>query len=262
MSSMPGPLAGLSIVVTRPQAQSAALAEAIAAAGGVPLVLPLLEISAIADVQPLQQAASSLARYALAVFISPNAVEYSLPTLLAGAVWPKTLRPVAIGQGTVKILATHGISGCVAPQNTFDSESLLTLPELQETAVRDKRIVILRGDGGRELLADTLRARGAKVDCVSCYRRSAPAAGFVPWLQAWQAGELDAVTVSSSEGLRYLLAGLDAEGRDYLQRTPIFVPHARIAESAHAAGLQQVVLTNPADAGILEGLCAYNWSRS
>lgn len=261
MTSMPGPLAGRSIVVTRPQAQSAALAAAIVAAGGTPLVLPLLEISALEDLQPLQQAATSLANYALAVFISPNAVDYSLPTLLAGKSWPQGVIPVAIGQGTVKTLAVHGISGCVVPQNTFDSESLLTLPELQEAAVRGKRIVILRGDGGRELLADTLRARGAEVDCVSCYRRSAPA-GFAPWLQAWQAGKLDAVTVSSSEGLRYLLAGLDVQGLEYLQQTPVFVPHARIAESAHAAGLQQVVLTNPADAGILEGLCAYNWSRS
>jgi uroporphyrinogen-III synthase len=79
---------------------------------------------------------------------------------------------------------------------------------------------------------------------------------------AWDAGQLDALTVSSSEGLRYLLDLLDAAGRARLMATPLFVPHARIADNARALGLQQVILTGPADAGIVAGLCAYNWPQS
>lgn len=258
---MNSPLTGKTIAVTRPRAQADALAAAIAAAGGEALLFPLLEISPAGDLQPLQEAAAHLAAYTLAVFISPNAVEYSLPTLLAPSPWPAGLIPAAVGQGTVKALAAHSVKGCVAPSERFDSEALLELPALQADKVAGRRVAIFRGDGGRELLADTLRERGAKVDCIACYRRSPPAGGSVPLMAAWRAGRLDAITVSSSEGLRYLVAMLDAEGRRHLAATPVFVPHQRILDNARALGLQQVVLTPPADAGIIAGLCAYNWAK-
>ena len=256
-----GPLAGRTVVVTRPQAQAAPLAEAIAAAGGLPLVFPLLEISPAADAQPLAEAVARLDEYAVAVFISPNAVDYALPAILARGAWPGGLLPAAVGQGTVKALLAQGVAGCIAPTERFDSEALLALPELAAERVAGRRIAIFRGDGGRELLADTLRERGARVDCITCYRRSGPSAGVAPLLAAWRAANLDAITVSSSEGLRYLVDLLDAEGRAFLQRTPIFVPHARIAENARALGFSNIVLTEGADAGILAGLLAYNWSR-
>lgn len=256
-----GPLAGRTIVVTRPQAQAAPLAEAIAAAGGVPLVFPLLEISPAADPLPLAEASRHFERYALAVFISPNAVDYALPILLAQRPWPAGLIPAAVGQGTVKALRALGIEGCVAPTERFDSEALLALPELAAERVAGQRIAIFRGDGGRELLADTLRQRGAMVDCITCYRRSGPSAGTAALLDAWRAGKLDALTVSSSEGLRYLVDLLDEEGHAFLKKTPLFVPHARIAENARALGLSNIVLTEAADAGILAGLHAYNWPQ-
>lgn len=258
--SQRGPLAGRTIVVTRPQAQAAPLVAAIAAAGGVPLIFPLLEISPASDRQALLAALARLADYSLAIFISPNAVDYAVPAILACGPWPSGLLPAAVGQGSVKALAAHGVSGCVAPTERFDSEALLALPELASEQVRGKRVAIFRGDGGRELLAETLRQRGAEVDCIACYHRSGPAAGAAPLLAAWRAGQLDALTVSSSEGLRYLVDLLDAEGRAFLQKTPIFVPHARIAENARALGLSNILLTEAADAGILAGLGAYNWS--
>lgn len=255
-----GPLAGRTIVVTRPQAQAAPLADAIAVAGGIPLIFPLLEISPASDPQPLAEAVSRLTDYDLAIFISPNAVDYALPAILAQSRWPAGLLPAAVGQGTVKALAAYGINGCVAPTERFDSETLLSLPELAAEQVRGKRVAIFRGDGGRELLAETLRQRGATVDCITCYRRSGPTNGALPLLKAWRAGQLAALTVSSSEGLRYLVDLLDAEGRAFLQKTPLFVPHARIAENARALGLSNILLTAAADAGILAGLVAYNWS--
>lgn len=254
-----GPLAGRTIVVTRPLAQSGPLAEAITAAGGSPLIFPLLEIAAAEDLRPLAEAARQLEQYAWAVFISPNAVDYALPALLAQAPWPTGLRPAAVGQGTMRALAARGITGCLAPSERFDSEALLALPELAAERVAGARIAIFRGDGGRELLADTLRQRGATVDCITCYRRSAPSTGSQPLLAAWRAGRLDALAVSSSEGLRYLLELLDDEGRDYLRATPLFVPHARIAETARELGLTRIVLSEAADAGITAALVAYNW---
>lgn len=253
------PLTGRTIVVTRPRAQAEPLAEAIEAAGGTPLLFPLLEISPADDPAPLNEAAARLGDYAIAVFISPNAVDYALPTLLARGPWPATLTPAAVGQGTVRALAAQGIGGCIAPTERFDSEALLALPAMAQTQVQGWRIAIFRGDGGRELLADTLRERGATVDCITCYRRSGPSGGVAPLLEAWRTRRLDAVTVSSSEGLRYLVDALDDEGRDFLQTTPVFVPHARIADTARAAGIERIILTDAADAGLVAGLRAYNW---
>ena len=254
-----GPLAGRIIAVTRPRAQAAPLANAIAGAGGTPLLFPLLEILPVADPLALENDVARLPGAALAIFISPNAVDHALPLILAHGPWPVGLVPAAVGQGTVKALAARGVTGCIAPRERFDSEALLALPELAGERVSGKRVVILRGDGGRELLADTLRARGATVECVACYRRAGPTGGVHILMERWRAGRLDALTVSSSEGLRHLLDLLDAEGCSFLARTPVFVPHARIAENARASGLQKIILTDPADAGILAGLLAYNW---
>ena len=262
MASDCAPLAGRTIVVTRPRAQADGLAAAIRAAGGEPFIFPLLDIGPPPDPAPLAEAASRLGDYALAVFISPNAVDYSLPALLANGAWPAGLLPAAVGQGTVRVLAAAGIAGAVAPSERFDSEALLELPALQAERVAGRRVAIFRGDGGRELLADTLRQRGATVDCIPCYSRSAPANGAAPLLSRWNSDGIDAFTVSSSEGLRYLVDMLDADDRARLAETPVFVPHARIAENAAALGLREVIQTGPADAGIIEGLRTYNWPRS
>lgn len=255
-----GPLAGRTIVVTRPRAQAAPLAKMIAAGGGNALLFPLLEIAPAGDTAALTSAAGRLADYSLAVFVSPNAVAHALPLLLADRPWPAHLQPLAVGPGTVRALAEEGVPNCLAPAERFDSEGLLALPELVAERLAGRRVAIFRGDGGRELLADTLRERGAIVDCITCYRRSGPAAGFDQLLDAWRDGRLDAIVVSSSEGLRYLVDGLSAEGRDFLRQTPLFVPHERIAGIARELGLNRVELTEAADSGLIQGLLAYNWS--
>ncbi|MCK6390439.1 MAG: uroporphyrinogen-III synthase [Azonexus sp.] len=246
--------------MTRPRAQAAPLAEAIAAAGGKPLIFPLLEIGPPASQEALNLAVRELTDYQLAVFISPNAVDYALPAILQQGPWPSTMRPAAVGPGTVKALAAYGVQGCVVPAGPFDSEALLALPELASEEVNGQRVAIFRGDGGRELLADTLRARGARVDCIPCYARREPGQGYETLLAAWSAGALDALTISSSEALRYLHDGLDATGLTFLAATPLFVPHARIAASARQLGLTKVIETPPADDGLISGLLAYNWS--
>lgn len=255
-----GPLAGKTIVVTRPRAQATALAAAIEAAGGRALICPLLEISPASDPRPLAEVAERLADYALAIFISPNAVDHSVPTLLARGPWPAGLTPAGIGPGTVQALAAHGIAPCVAPARRFDSEGLLAEAALAAERVAGQRVLIFRGNGGRDLLATTLTARGAHVDGIACYQRDAPPSGPRDLTAAWQAGQLDALTLSSSEALRYLLDRLDDAGRASLARTPVFVPHARIAAVAQAHGLSNIILTEGADSGILAGLNAYNWT--
>ncbi len=256
---MKNPLQGKTILVTRPAAQAGHLAVMIAALGGEALCFPLLEISPIDDMRPVRAAGEALENYEIVIFISPNAVDHALPALLVGrGGWPASVQPAAIGPGTVAALAACGVVGAMAPSTRFDSEALLELPLFQASAIAGRRVLILRGNGGRELLAETLSGRGAQVDCLSCYRRSPPAesALLLSWLRA---DRLDALTVSSSEALRNLWHLLDAADRRRLRRLPIFVPHARIAEQAGQLGLACVVTTAPADDGIVAGLMAFDW---
>lgn len=255
----PRPLAGRCVVVTRPRHQAAELLSGLTAAGAEALLHPLLEIEPASDPAPLAAAVARLGEYQFAAFVSPNAVAYALPAIRQAGGWPAGLQALAVGPSTVRALAEHGVTGTIAPDLRFDSEALLALPALAEARVRGCRVAIFRGDGGRELLADTLRARGAEVDCIPCYRRLPPPDGVAPLLARWRQGRLDAVTISSSEGLRNLVAALDAVGLAYLRATPVFVPHARIAEGARACGLSRVQVTPPGDDGLLAGLCAYNW---
>lgn len=256
-----GALAGRTIAVTRPREQAGALAAAIEAAGGAALLFPLLEIAPVDDLSAVQAVAAHLEDYDFAVFVSPNAVAHALPALLADRGWPAPLQAAAVGPGTARALSEAGIPGCLLPQDRFDSEGLLALPALAAEKVRGRRVVIFRGDGGRELLTEVLQQRGASVERVTCYRRSGPRGGFAPLCAAWEQGRLDAIVVSSSEALHYLVDGLSAEARAKLQETPLFVPHLRIAEIARQRGLTRIELTGPADAGLLRGLTTYGgWS--
>ena len=251
-------LQGKRILVTRPADQAGELAQLIAAQGGQAVLFPLLEVSAADDPAPLQQAIAKLDDYAMAIFISPNAVAFALPKILAVRRWPDGLQAAAIGPGTVRQLAAGGIADVISPADRFDSEALLELPAFSAEAVVGETVLILRGNGGRELIAQTLRQRGAEVDAVTCYRRSPPVDG-TPVVSLLRNRQVDALTISSSEGLRNLLALLDTDAFEHLRRLPLFVPHQRIAQVAAELGLQRVVLSAPADAGIIERLCSYNW---
>jgi uroporphyrinogen-III synthase len=255
------PLAGLRVVVTRPRAQAEALAARIAALGGRPWIFPLLEILPPADPAPLAAAAARLEHFDFAVFVSPNAVQHALPVLCAGRAWPVGVQVVAVGPATVQALAAAGVGPCLAPSGRFDSESLLALPELAPARVAGKKVLILRGNGGRELLGDTLAARGAQVLRIACYQRRGPdAGGRAAFLAGLVEGCFDALLLSSSEALAHLLAGVPEAERPRLLQLPIFVPHARIAQLAGQAGFSRVMCTAPADDGVLAGLCAYNFA--
>ena len=250
-------LVGRRILVTRPAAQATVLAAAITAEGGEALCFPLIDIAPASDPAPLAAFVAARGEYALAVFVSPNAVEHCLPALQAAGGWPPSLVAVGVGPGTAARLADFGVPART-PARRFDSEGMLELPELQPVAVSGRRVAIVRGDGGRELVADTLATYGARVDAVPCYRRLAPrdAAPLVSWLRNRQ---LDAVTLSSSEGLRNLFALLNTETVAQLAQLPCFVPHPRIAETAIGLGLERIILTEAADAGLLRALREFCW---
>jgi uroporphyrinogen-III synthase len=244
----PGPLAGIGVIVTRPQRPAAVLATRIAGLGGRPLIWPAIVILPPADDRQLADVHARLDDYDIAIFVSANAVEHGGR---ARRPWPAHLRVYAPGQGTAEALAQAGIADARMPQTSWDSEGLLELPELAD--VRGKRVVIFRGEGGREFLGNALRARGAIVDHVPCYRRVAPQSGADGLVEAMREGRAHALTLTSAEGLVNLMNAVGLQGRAYLTAIPAFSVHPRIAERAREYGLPAVE-TAGGDAGLLAGL--------
>lgn len=246
-------LTGRGILVTRPAGQAEGLAARIGALGGTPVLFPTLAIAPPADPTAFGHAVVALARYDYALFVSPTSVERAWPEIRRQHDgWPPGVVPVAVGQGTARALAGQGLAGVVVADAGADSESLLALDVFAD--MTGKRVLIVRGAGGRELLADTLRTRGAEVDYAECYRRLPPAADPAPLLARWRAGGIAAVTVTSREVFANLVALLGPAGADLLCATPVFAPHPRIAEAARAWGVAEAVATPPGDDGLVSGL--------
>lgn len=226
------PLAGQGIAVTRPPEQATRLTAAIMSAGGAVISFPLLDIQALPDLSGFHQAITPLSQFDWAIFISSNAVQHGMP-LLQQAGLPPTLQFAAIGPTTAASLRGFGIAQVLTPQDRFDSEALLALEAFQ--AMQGQRVLIVRGVGGREVLADTLKLRGAEVVFGECYRRVNPQSNAQVLAQAYDQGQLHGIVVTSSEALRFLLDL--AQDAAWLRATPVFVNHVRIAEQASAAGL-------------------------
>ncbi len=242
-------------MVTRPPDQARRFAERIEAAGGRALVYPGIEIDDIGDPSALEALCSELDRFDLAIFVSPTAVRKALAFVRARRAWPASLRAAAVGRGTQAELEREGIRGALAPESGADSEALLALPAVSN--VKGRRIVIFRGEGGRELLGETLKARGALVEYAECYRRAPPRQDMAPLLKAWSRGEVHALACSSSAALENVFAALGAQGRERLRETPVFVSHPRIAEAAKRLGAGRVLVAGPGDEEMVEALVAY-----
>lgn len=247
-------LAGKRILVTRPVSQSQALCEAIRIRGGVPECFPLLEIVASEDQAALVELASRLEAFDLAFFVSANAVEHALSVILALRAWPPGLAVATVGKGSERCLRRFGFSSVIAPQQGFDSEAVLALPEFAAANVSGRRVIIFRGNGGREHLAEVLTARGARVEYVVCYQRKPPSGDPRRLVALAGEGALDAITVTSSEGLRNLVALLGPDGVARLRAIPVFAAHQRIAALAREAGFESVVDTGPGDEGLVHAL--------
>ena len=254
------PLKGVGVVVTRPAHQAERLAELIERAGGRAIRFPTLEIFDAQDMTPLSGAIDRLEQFDLAIFISPNAVNRVMDHVRAKRTWPPDLRCAAVGKGSAKALERFGCDAVIVPQGRFDSEALLALPELQDMA--GKRVVIFRGEGGRELLGDELVRRGVELTMVECYRRGKPVGGDVGLLlKQWVRGEIDAIIVTSGESMRNLFDLVGKLGQQWLKKTPVFVFHENIAEVARELGVEQVYVTPAGDEGLLSGLIEWRKSR-
>jgi len=244
-------LRGRFIVVTRPQDQAGKLTALIEQAGGKVIPFPLIAITGLKDDSLFKTQLEKLTDYNWAIFISSNAVQYGMPPLLQrfGSV-PRNLRFAAIGPTTATELKKFGIDDTLIPNDRFDSESLLALPEMHDVSLNN--IMIFRGVGGREILGETLMDRGAHVEFAECYRRTNPQANLHALDSHWQKSTLDAIVVTSSEAMRHLLQ----LGADYawLYTVPLCVNHERIAELPRQKGMHVHVAGASGDEAMLDCL--------
>jgi uroporphyrinogen-III synthase len=237
MGTASGPLAGVGVLVTRPEPQALGLCERIRALGGNPFLFPTLEIADPEDLAPARALVQRLDSFRLAIFVSPNAVAKAMP--LVRDYWPQLpvgLQVAAVGKGSAEALRRWGIAEVLCPAERGDSEALLALPALRQPA--GAKVLIVRGQGGRELLAETLRAHGAEVDYAEVYRRVVPQADPQPLLQHWIRGEVQVVLVTSNEALTNLDRMLDALGRRWLRETPLITVSERAAALARELGFR------------------------
>jgi uroporphyrinogen-III synthase len=218
-----------------------------------------LRIVLAADQDAVADTRRRLADYTLAIFVSSTAVRMSVGHLFAKGTWPTTVRIAAIGTRTASALEEAGLSVDMAPRDQFTSEALLALEPMQQ--VEGLRILIVRGEGGREHLADTLRRRGARVDYVEVYRRTKPDTDTRPVIAAWTQGQIDAVTISSNESLQNLHEMLGESAQAYLRSSTLIVGSQRTVELAASLGITPapVVAANAADEAIVAALEAW-WS--
>lgn len=239
-------LAGLRVLVTRPAHQAGGLLLKLEDAGATVQALPLLAITAPQDVDAARAALQAGGGADFWIFTSANAVDGAVA--LHAADWPPQL--FALGQGSVRALARHG-HAAIAPEGG-SSEDLLLWPELAELS--GKRVLIVTGEGGRTLLAETLRARGAQVGIARCYRREAIA--HAPAKVKALLAASDVVVLTSGEALTALLAwsGLATQA--------LLLPSRRVAAAARAAGCKGPILLPAAvsDAAILSRL--EQWQRA
>ncbi len=249
-------LKGVRVLVTRPRDQAENLAHLIEARGGEVIRLPVIEITEPRDTQSLLAIIARLKDFEMAIFISPNAVNRAMNPILARGGLPPALRVACIGRGSTRALKHFGIENVIVPPDRFDSEALLELPELQRVA--GKHIVIFRGEGGRELLGDTLKARGARIEYAECYRRVRPDTDMTPLLHRWARGEIDIVSITSVDGLHNLFDMVGQAGQHWLIRTPIIVASERMAEVCRELGFKTEprVATAAGDEAILEAIQA------
>ncbi|MBE3033341.1 MAG: fused uroporphyrinogen-III synthase HemD/membrane protein HemX, partial [Actinobacteria bacterium] len=257
------------VVVTRPRAQAPMLVAALERHGLRTHQFPLLDIAPTPNLDDLRAALGDPSRYALVVFVSPNAVQQAFSAMPEGFRWPQEVPVAVVGPASAQALATHGVAPPAhrvikpdthADDARQDSEALYA--RLDVPSLSGREVLIVRGNGGREWLADQLREAGASVRTAEAYRRSVPVPDAAAWLALRAVlSSRHAWTLTSSEAVRNLdelaRANLSPADLDTLHGAPCFASHARIVEQAESLGFRDVTLTGAGDDRLLASVLAW-----
>ncbi|WP_445180479.1 uroporphyrinogen-III synthase [Pseudomonas sp. McL0111] len=243
-------MTGWRLLLTRPADDCTALAELLAGQGIFSSCLPLLEIAPLPVSATMRQTFADLPRCSAVIVVSKPAARIAVELLDSYGPASLAMPWFSVGAATAQILLDRGLDANF-PADGDDSEALLQLPRLREAVTRaDSQVLILRGEGGRELLAERLRELGASVEYLELYRRDLPAYPSDELPLRIEAERLSGLVVSSGQGFEHLrqLAG---DAWPNIAQLPLFVPSPRVAELASAAGARTVVDCRGASAAAL-----------
>lgn len=245
-------LAGLGVVLTRPREPAEAAAHALERAGARVFLFPALAIEPLPPTPELEAAIGSLERASIAIFVSANAVERGLAAVRERREWPASVVVAAVGDATAQALRNSGFARVISPRERHDSEALLQEPRLQ--AVRGENIIVFRGEGGKETLRGELELRGARVTYAQCYRRVRPRSDPARLLEAWDRGEVHAVSALSAETLENFVALLGEAGATRLHSATLVVPHPAIAAHPASRAFGHVAVSGHGTEGLVRAL--------
>ncbi len=254
------PLKNKHIMVTRPAHQAAQLLSLLEQAGASVYCQPLIEITPIAKPEAALKCIEALPQIDIAIFISQNAVSHGISLIKQHAALPQKLQLATVGLGSAQLLEQlAGRSVDIMPTDNYNSEGLLAHPALQK--VEGKNIVIFRGIGGRNLLADTLRERGARVSYAEVYQRNCPHIDLQQLQDNWQNQPVDFISITSGEGMKNLVQVFEknthykklfADIRD----TPLVIVNQRLQALAQQLGFTRpaIITENVSDKAIVDAI--------
>ncbi len=242
----------INILVTRPEHQAEQLCRLIERQGWQAIRFPTLEIVAVENSAIIEQL-ENLGRYQWLIFISANAVNFALKANNGKIENFKEIPIAAVGKATEIALITAGLSVDLIPETHFSTEGLLATAEMNR--VKGQDLLIIRGQGGREALANCLRERGAKVEYMEVYVREKPVYNDLAALDLIKCGKLQLITITSGDALKNLLAMINKKVHEDLFLVPLVVISNRIKKLANTLGFKHIAVTKkPSDDAIIEAM--------
>lgn len=234
-----GKLQGLRVLNTRPLEQGGLLSQAIFEAGGTSINFPTIKIDALPG--NWLESLPNLMNVNHAIFISTNAVNYFYSTLQQhGLNWPSSINTIAIGKASFTALQKWHIPVAQTPP-IANSEHILQLDTLK--TVRDQTILLIKGEGGRAEIPNTLIQRGAKLVSLDVYRRILPSVDQHSIHSLWHDNLLDIILFTSQQAIYNMFTLLGEDAHAWLCRTPCLVISERIAEAAAMMGMQTIIIS-------------------
>lgn len=242
---MASDLSSLYILVTRPGGAGAELCAQLESRGAKAMHFPVIDFAPPADEQGFQDAIHALGNQDWIIFNSPQAVRSTVPAMRAA--WPEFpdfVKFAAVGAGTAKALHEAGYIAALFPQQEWSSEGFLAMPEFQN--ISGKKIAIVRGAGGRELLEKVLQERGAKVTSCVAYQRILPVVNASACLQLIRDKRFNAIVAGSFETVSNLLLLLGSDCWPLLKELPLIVMSERVKKLAAESGFRTIWVTQTA----------------
>lgn len=248
-------LYGLRVLITRPAHQAKDLAVQTQYYGGLAIYFPTLEIIGIKNIKKITFYIKNLKQYDFVIFISPNSVFNAAKYIhTIWPIWPSNTKTIATGPGTALALEQCGLSSDNCPEKDFNGIGLLNLAILQD--IKQKKILIIKGEGGLLYLAKGLKARGAQTDHLNVYKRQLPR---IDKYNIPNQETIDVIICTSHSGLKNLVSLLYPYWQAILFKKQLLVISPRLADSAKKLGFVKppLISDNATNTAMLQTL--FSW---